>query len=101
MNLSGRFRVSVRGMMTIVAVSAGLMVLGTGSRTDYLSCHLCHNRKHVQLAGLLQRTGLMARNHGYGSPGPARAATCMVAIRAKTVQFPDRVELLGALANLC
>jgi hypothetical protein len=46
MNTAG-FRISVRRMMGIVAVAALVLSLATGSRTTLLSCHLCHNRKHV------------------------------------------------------
>lgn len=46
MNPAG-FRISVRRMMGIVAVTAVVLSLATGPRTTLFSCHLRHDRKHV------------------------------------------------------
>lgn len=47
---TARFQISVRWMMAAVAVAAVAVTalsVTSGSRTTYLSCHLCHNRMRV------------------------------------------------------
>jgi hypothetical protein len=44
---TARFQISVRRMMAAVAVVAGALILASSYQTISFSCHLCHNRKHV------------------------------------------------------
>ena len=44
---TARFQISVRRMMAAVAVAAVGLSLASSYQTSSLSCHLCHNRKHV------------------------------------------------------
>src|SRR3954447_3741786 len=42
-------RVTVKGMMIVVAAFAGSLAFGSGSGSEvrYRSCHLCHNRERI------------------------------------------------------
>ena len=48
-----RYQISVRRMMAVVAVAAGLIVLSSEFRSTYLSCHFCHNCKRITYRTLL------------------------------------------------
>ncbi len=40
-------RITVRGLMGLVALAIIAMAMTVGDETVSYSCHLCHNRKHV------------------------------------------------------